>query len=390
MDNTHTILYIIFLVFSGTAVLSTLALYTRQSLLVAYILLGALIGPWGLKLVSDAELIKQTGDIGIIFLLFLLGLNLHPQDLLNSLRKMSPIAIISSSIFLAIGFTVGYLFQYSLVECFIIGLTMMFSSTIIGLKLLPTTVLHHQHTGELMVSILLLQDIIAIGVLLILKAFADQTFVIYDFIKVMTGFPLLLLIAFMVERFVIIKLLRRFDKVHEYIFILSIAWCLCISELALWLGLPEEIGAFVAGVTLATHPVANYIADSLRPLRDFFLVMFFFTIGAGFNFEYLDDVFIPAAILAGLMLFLKPYVFSWLLQRSGESKQIGFEVGVRLGQISEFSLLVIFLALQTRLVSEKTSYMILLATILTFVVSSYWVTLKYPTPLAASDKLRRD
>ena len=390
MDHKQSIIFIIFLIFTGTAILSTVALYTRQSLLVAYIMLGAILGPWGLKLVNDSALIKQTGDIGILFLLFLLGLHLHPQNLIHSLRKMSWITLNSSLIFLLVGFTVAYCFHYSLTESIIVGIAMMFSSTIIGLKLLPTTILHHQHTGELMISILLLQDIIAIAVLFLLQILHDHIFSMQKLIFLIAAFPLLLLIAYVFERFILAKLLMKFDKIHEYIFILSIGWCLCMAELANLIGLSDEISAFIAGVALATHPISLYIAESLKPLRDFFLVMFFFTIGAGFNFGYLPDVILPAALLAILMLTIKPFTFGWLLKNFGESKPIGWEIGVRLGQISEFSLLVIFLALDIGLVSTTTTYMVQAATILTFIVSCYWVVLRYPTPLAASDKLRRD
>ncbi len=390
MNHEQSIIYIIFLIFAGTAILSTVALYTRQSLLGTYIVLGAILGPWGLKFVNDSELIRQTGDIGILFLLFLLGLHLHPQDLLHSLRKMSWIAFISSWIFFILGFVVGYLFHYTLLESIIIGITMMFSSTIIGLKLLPTTILHHQHTGELMISILLLQDIIAIAVLLFLRIFADGVVTLHEVLSVVIGFPFLLFIAYLFERFLLAKLLIKFDKIHEYIFILSIGWCLCMAELAYYIGLPEEIGAFIAGVALATHPISLYIAESLKPLRDFFLVIFFFAIGASFNVDVISIVILPAITLAILMLILKPMVFAWLLTRYGETKATGWEIGIRLGQISEFSLLVIFLATQTKMVSENTSHMVLAATIFTFIVSCYWVALRYPTPLATTDQLRRD
>lgn len=389
MQN-QSILFIIFIIFTGTAILSTLALYTRQSLLVAYMLLGAILGPWGLKIVNDSLLIKQTGNIGIIFLLFLLGLHLQPQNLLHSLRKMSSITFASSAIFLFLGFIISFIFGFSAKESLIIGITMMFSSTIIGLKLLPTTILHHQHTGELMISILLLQDLIAIGVLLFLQCMADGILSIYDIGLVVVSFPILITIAYVFENYVLSPLIRKFDKIHEYIFILSIGWCLMMGEISHLLGLSEEIGAFIAGVAFATNPISLYIAESLKPLRDFFLVIFFFTIGAGFNFSYLHEVIVPAFVLAALMLIIKPFIFNWLLQKSGESKTISWELGVRLGQVSEFSLLVIFLALDTRLVNESTTYMVQAATIITFIVSCYWVVMRYPTPLASSDKLRRD
>ncbi len=383
-------IHVIFLIFTGTAILATMALFTRQSLLVAYILLGAILGPWGLKLVNDSAIIEQTGDIGIIFLLFLLGLNLQPQNLLHSLRKSSWVTLGSSVVFLILGTGISYLFKFSFQESVIIGITMMFSSTIIGLKLLPTTFLHHQHTGELMASILLLQDLIAIAFLLVLQGISTHELSFGSLGLIIIAFPALLLIAYVFQRYVLTKLLARFDKIHEYIFILSIGWCLCMAEFAYFLGLSEEIGAFIAGVALASSPISLYIAESLKPLRDFFLIIFFFAIGAGFNLDYLPQVILPALALAGVMLIIKPCVFSWLLQKSGEAKSLSWEIGVRLGQISEFSLLIIFLALEAKIVRPEISYLIQAATILTFIVSCYWVTLRYPTPLASSDKLLRD
>lgn len=386
----QSIIHVIFLIFTGTAILSTIALLTRQSLLVAYMALGAILGPWGFQLVRDSAVIRQTGDIGIIFLLFLLGLHLQPQNLLHSLRKMNWITLTSSLIFFLIGFGVSTLYHFTFGECILIGTAMMFSSTIIGLKLLPTTILHHQHTGELMISILLLQDVIAIAVLLVLQALGDRAFSFHDIGYIVSAFPVLLLIAYLFQRFLLAKLLSSFDRIHEYIFILSIGWCLCMAEMAHFMRLTEEIGAFIAGVALATNPISLYIAESLKPLRDFFLVIFFFTIGASFNFGYFPSVIWPSLILASLMLLLKPAVFGWLLHKSGEPKSISWEVGVRLGQVSEFSLLVIALALEGKLVSPAANYLVQATTMITFIVSSYWVVLRYPTPLAASDKLRRD
>lgn len=390
MEHVQPITYVMFLIFAGTAVLSTAALYTRQSLLVAYIVLGALLGPWGLKLITNTETINEAGDIGIIFLLFLLGLHLQPQSLFHSLRKMSLLTLYSSIMFFMLGFIPCYFFGLGFGQCVIIGVITMFSSTIIGLKLLPTTILHHQHTGELLISILLLQDVIAIGVLLGFEAFAGQGDSLSNVMFVLSAFPVLLIVAYVFQRFVLAYLLERFDKVHEYIFILSIGWCLCLARLSGYFGLSEEIGAFIAGVALASSPIAFYIAESLKPLRDFFLVIFFFTIGASFNFGYFNEVIMNAMILAALVLLIKPLVFSWLLRHYGEVKSISWEIGVRLGQLSEFSLLAIYMALDTGLLPPVTASMAQAAVILTFIGSCYWTVLRYPTPLASSDRLRRD
>ena len=386
----NTIVFSVFLIFTGAAVLSTLALFTRQSLLVAYILLGILLGPWGLKLVTDSFVVKQIGDVGIIFLLFLLGLHLHPQNLWNMLRKVTWVALVSSGLFALVGFVVAELYGFGLTESLIIAAAMMFSSTIIGLKLLPATVLHHQHTGEVMISILLMQDLIAIVVLLAVHNMALGGLGLTNIVLVVLSLPALLLFAFLFQRYILLPLFARFDRIREYMFLLSIAWCVSLSELAGVLGLSHEVGAFIAGVSMAASPISLYIAESLKPVRDFFLVMFFFSVGASFNLQYLPTVIIPAGIIAVLMLVIKPLTFRYLLYQVSESRHTAWEVGWRLGQISEFSLLVAYIAANTSLISDMASYLIQAATILTFLASSYIVVLRYPTPLALTDKLRRD
>ena len=146
----------LFLIFVGAAIFATFALFARQSLIIAYIALGVVLGPWGVAWVQDTELIKDISNIGIIFLLFLLGLNLSPQKLIELLKQTTIVTVLTSAVFAAVGWAFGMLAGFSTVHSLIIGVSCMFSSTIIGLKLLPTTVLHHRHTGEVIVSVLLL------------------------------------------------------------------------------------------------------------------------------------------------------------------------------------------------------------------------------------------
>jgi Kef-type K+ transport system membrane component KefB len=385
----NSILYSIFLIFSGAAALSTVALYTRQSLLVAYMLLGVLLGPWGFGLIGDASVVREIGDVGILFLMFLLGLNLQPQNLLHLFKKTVWTSVISSVVFATIGFTIGRIFHFSVVESWIIGGAMMFSSTIIGLKLLPTTILHHQHTGEIMISILLMQDLIAIIFLLIIHASMGGLKLIH-LGTVFLSLPILIVFAFLFERFVLLKLFARFDRVREYMFLLSIAWCLGVSELANLIGLSREIGAFIAGVSIASSPIALYISESLKPIRDFFLVMFFFAVGASFNLQFFPQVAVPSMLLALILLLIKPITFSLSLRSVKETRPVAWEVGVRLGQSSEFSLLIAYLAASSSLITATASNLIQAATMITFVASSYIVVLRFPTPVALSDRLRRD
>ena len=387
-----SITFSFFLIFTGAAVLASVALYTRQPLIVAYMVLGAGMGPHGLSLVADTDLLAEIGHIGIIFLLFLLGLDMQPQALWATLRKSIVVAIFSSIAFLVTGFAVATVFGFSRVDALIIGAAMMFSSTIIGIKLLPTTILHHRHIGELMIGLLLIQDMLAIIVLMALYAGATggTETAGQQLAFSLLGLPLLAGIAVLLVKYVLLPLITRFDRFHEYIFLLAIGWCLGVTEGASLLGLSEEIGAFIAGVAIATSPIAQYIAVNLKPLRDFFLILFFFAVGARFDLGMLNEVWAPALLLAALVLGLKPVVYRFLRKGVSEKRVLAWDLGFRLGQASEFSLLIAYVAAGSALISQQASMLIQATTIITLLVSSYIVVLNYPTPIAVSDKLRRD
>lgn len=379
-----------FLIFTGSAIVASLAIYGRQPLLVVYIALGALIGPYGLGWVQDVHLLSEISEIGIIFLLFLLGLDLQPQSLITALRKVTVVTLISSVSFAAIGYLVAYLFGYTVIECLIIGAAMMFSSTIISIKLLPTTILHHRHIGEMLIGLLLMQDFIAIFVLLVLLSGEGGQIDVMQIGVTLLALPLLILFAWAFVKWVLLKLIAKFDQMGEYIFLLAIGWCMGLSELAEVLGLSREIGAFLAGITIASSPIAQHIAITLKPLRDFFLIMFFFSLGAGFNLGLLPEIALASVVLGTAMLALKPAIFRFLLGRQSEKKILAWDIGFRLGQISEFSLLIAYVAFNASLISVQASHLIQAAAILTFLVSSYIVVFNFPNPIAVNEKLRRN
>jgi len=386
----HHLIQIFFLIFTGGAVVASLALFGRQPLLVAYILLGAAMGPHGIGWVTDMQLIAEISSIGIIFLLYLLGLDMQPQVLLRVLRQVTHITLISSILFAGAGYTVGYLFGFSPTENLIIGTSMMFSSTIIGIKLLPTTVLHHRHSGELMIGMLLMQDFLAIFVLLMLISAASDGDNSMRFAISLVSLPLLIAGAVLMVRFALQPLFARFDRIGEYVFLLAIGWCLGVAELAEYAGLSREIGAFIAGISIATSPIAPYIALNLKPLRDFFLILFFFSLGGGFDLSLIPHIAVPAVILAIIMLALKPVVYHGLLRKQSESHALAWDIGLRLGQNSEFSLLIAYVAFNTSLIGNHASHLIQAAAIITFLISSYIVVFNLANPIALKDKLRRD
>ena len=379
-----------FVIFTGAAALAAAALYTRQPLIVAYIVIGCAFGPHGIALVPDASMLAEIGEIGIIFLLFLVGLDLPPSKLKDMLGESVVTALASSAVFAVIGFAIVTLFGYTLMEAVVAGIACMFSSTILGIKLLPTTVLHHRHIGEIVISLLLIQDLIAVVALLVLAGFdSDGGGALMTTLTVAVALPVVVGVAFAGVRFVVVPLLTRFDVFSEFTFLLTIGWCLGIAYLSHALYLSWEIGAFVAGVSLANSPIAQYITENLRPLRDFFLVLFFFSVGAAIDPVVILHVWLPTLLLALVLVAVKPPVFRALLRWQKESSGVATEVAYRLGQTSEFSLLLVFVA-GTALLSAEAAHVVQGATVLTLLLSTYLVIFRYPSPIAVSAELRRD
>jgi Kef-type K+ transport system membrane component KefB len=200
----------------------------------------------------------------------------------------------------------------------------------------------------------------------------------------------LTLLSFGLVKYVIDRLFLRFDIIQEYTFLLALGWGLAGAGVAEAIGLSYEMGAFIAGVAFASSPVSMVIAEQLKPLRDFFLVLFFFSIGAQFNFLLTQNVFMAGIVIALLIIVIKPVIFKHGFQMIGENRSFSMELGSRLGQGSEFSLLVAYTALSAGLISEHASYLIQMVVIITFVLSTYWVVYRYRTPISSEASNRMD
>jgi Kef-type K+ transport system membrane component KefB len=384
----HIILQFV-LIFAGAALFATLFLYLKQPIILAYIVLGIFVGPKGLGLINDAEQIEQLAHIGIILLLFLIGLNFQPKKLVGLLGRIGIVTLATCFIFMLLGLTAALALGYPLLDSLIIGAALMFSSTIVSLKLIPTTQLHHHHVGEVMISVLLLQDVIAI-VLIVLVTEGGMDDITISVALLLLKLAVLSVMSFVIVRFVITKLFLKFDVIKEHTFVMALGWGLLVAGAAEMLGLSFEMGAFIAGISLATVPIALVIAEDLKPLRDFFLILFFFSIGAEFDLVVSQQLIVPGLIITTLLMVAKPVIFNWGFKVIGEKPQISAEIGVRLGQASEFSLLIAFSALASGLIEERSSNLIQLVVVLTFVASTYWVVSAYPTPISYKSSQRKD
>ncbi|MHC4202181.1 MAG: cation:proton antiporter domain-containing protein [Planctomycetota bacterium] len=298
--NLDSIIFELSVILVGVAVLGTLFLYAKQPIIVAYIALGFAVGPNGFALIKRTDHIEEIAHFGVILLLFLIGLNLQPLKLGKLFRKIALLTLGTSLAFGIISAFFALLLGFDIHSALLLGSAMMFSSTVVGLKLVPTTALHHKRTGEVMTSVLLLQDVLAIIVILFVTGEKSDN-VLATFAMLAGKFVLLCLLSFVGVRYVVMPLLRRFDVVQEYTFVTTLGWCLLWAEAAHTVGLSYELGAFVAGLSIASCQVALAIAEHLKPLREFFLILFFFAVGAELDLR-LDLLLLVSAAAFGAVL----------------------------------------------------------------------------------------
>ena len=376
------------LVVIAATLLGWLSLLTRQPIIIAYILAGVLLGPWGFKVITEIQFINEVSDIGITLLLFLAGLSLHPGKLFELFGKTFFLTLFTSTVFAGVTGAILYGFGATATEAIITGVAMMFSSTILVVKLMPTNTLHQKHMGAVAIAVLIMQDILAVLAIAFIKGGSGST--LLGWITSMAAGILLAFAAIVAERYAIRKIISQVQRYNELLNLVTLAWCFALALLAEKIGLSHEIGAFIAGVSLANGPISNFLAEGLKFFRDFFLVLFFFTLGAKLDFSLLITVLKPAILLTTALLFLKPLIYWSGFRLTGETMKFSREMGFRLGQNSEFALIIAVIAAESGVLSQANSQLIQLVTILTMTISSYILVFFFPTPLGTSKPLKID
>jgi Kef-type K+ transport system membrane component KefB len=371
-----------------SALLAWAMLMLRQPIIIGYIAAGVILGPWGLRFVTDIDLINQISDIGITLLLFMAGITLYPGERMHIFGTSLLLTTATSLIFAALSALIMLTLGFTPVESFIGGGAMMFSSTILVVKLMPTITLHQQRMGTVSIAVLIVQDLIAILLISLIKGNANLS--LTDGLMSILKGALLVAGALLLERFIVKRMIAQVERYTELLNLIVLAWCFSVSLSADALGLSHETGAFIGGLSLANNPISRYLSEELRFFRDFFLVLFFFDLGAQLDFMLIRNIALPALLLAVVMLLVKPAVFSSALRIAGENAKFRRELGVRLGQNSEFSFIIAFIAAEKGLLSTSASQLIQLTAIITMAASSYFIVSYYPSPLGSNKNLKID
>lgn len=361
-----------------SSLLGFLVIKFKLPLLIAYLVGGLLIASTAIFDPRASEVLHFFPEIGIAFVLFLVGMELDLREIKKLGRPIlmaSTLQIIISSI---AGFVIAQLLGFSNVEALYLGVGLSFSSTIVVIKLLLEKNELTSLFGKLAVGILLLEDLIAVLILLgltvspsFLNFGFQQAFPIMTFIlKVVLLFG----VALVVNRYILRKVFDAVSESGELLFLTALAWCFIYVSFALLLGFSVVIGAFLAGIGLASSPYHFQIQGKVKPLRDFFVTLFFVYLGTQVNFSDLTKVYPAIIAFTAYAVLAKPIIFLLVLGSFGFRKHTMFQTAVNLSNISEFSLIILLVGLNLGFVSSSSLTVIALSLILSTIISSLMIS----------------
>jgi Kef-type K+ transport system membrane component KefB len=345
----------------------------KQPLIVGYIITGLLIGPYLLNLVHSKGTIELFSKIGIIILLFIVGLNLNPK-VVKEVGKVSALAGIAQVVLTSIvGFLIAIALGINQVAAMYIAIALTLSSTIIILKLITDKGDINSLYAKIIVGVLIIQDIIASIILLVISTFSSNTSLdLTTLIAITIGKGAILIgVMMLFSQHLLPKLTSYVAQSQELLFLFSLCWGMIIASLFYYVGFSVEIGALVAGVTLASTHYAYEISSRLKPLRDFFVLLFFILLGSQMVISDITHLIIPALILSLFVLVGNPLIVLIIMNLLGFHRRIGLKAGLTVAQISEFSLILATLGMQVGHLDQQTVSLITLVGLITIAGSTY-------------------
>ena len=370
MDSTFIQLAVILL---AAFVVSYIIRALNQPLIIGYIISGIIISPFLFNAGASTESIKIFSEIGISFLLFIVGLHLNPKVI----KEIGGTSLIIGAVQMIITFGATYLvsnyiLNAGMVASIYYGIAVSFSSTIIAMKILSDKKQLDSLPSKISIGILIVQDLFAVAVLMFISSMAgiDNSSTLGGFV----GGLVLIVLVLLVGYFVLPRITKGIAKSQELLFLFAVCWSFVLAALFLYIGFSMEIGSLLAGVILSTSPYVTEISSKIRPLRDFFLIIFFIILGLKIQISEISTVLIPAIILSGIALIFKPFVLMVLGRMSNYTKRTNFIVGSTLSQISEFSLIVAALGLSIGQITSTNLNTIILTLLITIFISSYILT----------------
>ncbi len=382
-DTTHVVFLQTTLVLVLAALVGFLGSKLKQPLIVSFIAVGILVGPHALDLIRDPLSLKLLAEIGIAVLLFIVGLKLD----LTMIRTMGRVALatgLGQVLFTSVGgFLIARLLGMGVVASIYVAVALTFSSTIIIVKLLSDKREVDALHGRIAIGFLIVQDLAVVLAMIALSAFGaggtDQTSLALELGRVLAAGVAFLVGVLVVMRRGLPWLLQQLARTPELLVLFALAWAVGLASFGEWLGFSKEVGAFLAGVSIASTPFRDAIGARLVSLRDFLLLFFFIDLGAGLDLALLGGEILPALVFSVFVLIGNPLIVMVIMGLMGYRKRTGFLAGLTVAQISEFSLILIGLGATLGHVDQATVGLVTLVGLITIGLSTYMIL--YSTPL---------
>lgn len=365
----------------------------RQPVIIGFIAAGFLIGAFEYTELANASFIEGLASIGVALLLFLIGLEMDFRELRHVTLPSFLVGFGQIIFTFGAGFLISNLLGFATITSLYIAAALTFSSTIVIVKLLSEKKDLSSLYGRVVIGILLVQDFVAILVLIFISGLSGGEGIVSTLgITLLKGLGLVIVTIFLSRIFP--KLLDMVGRSQEMLYLFGIAWALGASAIAASIGLSIEVGGFLGGLALASSSEQFQIATKLRPLRDFFLVLFFVVLGLQAFEGGIAIAFVPVIIFSLFVLIGNPIIVMFVMGVLGYRSRTSFLTGLTIAQISEFSLIIIALGHRTGAIDASTVSLITLVGVSTIFVSSYFISYgeqfyKFFRPLAKHFEFRK-
>lgn len=355
------------------AALAMLVYRLKQPLIIAYILTGIIAGPGILALTKSPEIFEVMSQIGVAFLLFSVGLGLNWRNI----KDVGGIAFatgVGQVVFTTVfGFGIGLVLGFSAVTSLFLAVAFAFSSTIIVIKLLMDKEELDSLYGRISVGFLLVQDFIAMFILLWLGAVGADASLADVFVSALLKSIVVIPVLWIVSAKLVPRLVAYAARSQELLFIFAIAWCFLIAGSLVFFGFGVELGALIAGVTLSGTIYQREINTRIRPLRDFFLVIFFIVLGTHLTITSFTALVLPTLVFSLFILIGNPSIVLFVMRSLGYHPRTGFLAGTTVAQISEFSFIVIAAGIATGQIESEVLVLTTTVGLVTIAASSYLI-----------------
>lgn len=357
------------------AIIGTIGMLLKQPLVVSFIAVGIIAGPSVLGLVQDQPNIDLLSQMGIALLLFVVGLKLD----IHLIRTLGPVALATglgqvafTTIF---GFLIALGLGFSATSAIYIAVALTFSSTIIIIKLLSDKRELDSLHGRIATGFLIVQDIVVVIAMIVITAWGagGENSAIQDVGVVIAKGIGFLAVIILLMKFGLPQLVAKLARIPELLILFAIAWAFALAGVGDMLGFSKEVGAFLAGVSIASTPYREAVASRLVTLRDFLLLFFFLHLGSTLNLGDFGGQVGGAIILSLFVLIGNPIIVMIIMGAMGYRRRTGFLAGLTVAQISEFSFILMALGLAIGHVTQVEVGLVTMVGILTIGISSYMI-----------------